>query len=109
MIAAAIGGAALLAVLITVAAELSARKPSPRAPQAAQPQEEAVTVDISELLIPPEFGAAWAEHWIPSRPRMRQWTEEQVRGFWIDPRAASLDALSAENDAKLRELFRTAP
>lgn len=106
---AAVGAATVLAVVITVAAALATRRPPPPVAETLLPAGTESGLDVTELELPRAFLAPWKDTWYPSRPRLKRWGPDQVKGFWIDPLKAGIASITAENDADIRELLRQVP
>ncbi|HUJ75758.1 MAG TPA: hypothetical protein VL359_12900 [bacterium] len=74
------------------------------AASAQSPGTDAVTADDFVLPAPPAPGAV--PDFYPFRPRLLQWSRENVEKFWVSPRRIAADAIGVLNDRNMEGLFQ---
>ncbi|MBT3274605.1 MAG: hypothetical protein HN368_15720 [Spirochaetales bacterium] len=104
----ALGGAAALAVIITLIAGSSGR------PRASEMTAEDAFVqneipDITDIIIPEEFTLTGGERWYFFREPVSRWNEEQIRQFWIDPAEIGVNVLERESNQVIDNFVQNLP
>ena len=106
LILAGIGGATLLAFVISMIFSIS-RRPAPIAPTG---KEDGIPVlQVIDLEIPDELLDIQRQSLELTRSQVDAWNRELIDRFWIDPKEIEIDSLEAKSDALIRELFERIP
>ncbi|HVO38955.1 MAG TPA: hypothetical protein VMV03_08000 [Spirochaetia bacterium] len=111
-----IAGAALMAVIITLAVLVGSSRAADRrrgrnaaqAPvtlPAAAPREQPA-LSLEDFILPDAPQPAPLPRYYPFRPRMERWNPQLVEKFWVPPRQVAIDVLGALNDRNMAELFK---
>jgi hypothetical protein len=100
-------GACVVAVIVTIIVVASSHRRPPEV-KVERPDLASTlsSLDLSNFQIPESYTEVWKQKWYPSRAQEKQWTWEEVQRFWRDPRKSALNSITAENDAKMNELFK---
>ena len=106
LILAGIGGATLLAFVITMIVSIS-RRPAPIPP--TEEDDGRSVLQIIDLEIPDELLDIQRQSLEITRSQVETWNRELIDRFWIDPKEIEIESLEAKSDALIRELFERIP
>jgi hypothetical protein len=107
---AAVASAVITLIVLTVsfnarerrmAAQSTQSTAAPAAGQATEQRE--LSADDFVLPVPPAPGRS--PDYFPFRPRLPQWSRENVDKFWVPPRQIAADAIGVLNDRNMEGFF----
>jgi type II secretory pathway pseudopilin PulG len=120
----AVAGAAVLALVISLAVIVSAAEGRARraAAQAAQAAQEAartkkkpvltmeeLALGAEDFILPPLDRPEKKLEYMPFRPRLKRWSAELAAKYWVAPRDVAAEVVRAINDRRMQRLFQDVP
>ncbi|MBN1685970.1 MAG: hypothetical protein JW852_04900 [Spirochaetales bacterium] len=108
IIGATVAAVTVVAVVITVTTGLSKREKAAFVTGEPDGQQAEVPY-ITDVVIPEEFTLTGGERWYFSREPLKQWNQDQVDLFWIDPAEIGIELMREQTDAVIRDFVKEIP
>lgn len=115
LIAVIVGGAATLAILITIITTAAGNARRTRLEEQVRAAEQSVELPLTmldelrvtpdKLMLPPSADERWLGEYQPLYPERRQWGIDELRQYLYDPREIGSESLRTLNEKTIDDLL----
>lgn len=104
-----VGGITALVTILNVPPE--PRNKLPTLSPFKQTVEDTIpkTLLLSDFQYPGPPGALGSRTWAFSRPFKKQWTDEEIKKYWVEPEKTESSTLKDRNDAGILQFLQDVP